>query len=137
MERQEAGAIALQAEVQMAQEQWQQAIALLEESVAITQRIGDTALRDATYQHIAEAHLELDNVEDARRHVELIENSRADDPDVMILRARLAAIDGNADEAVKIMAAARTSSGEAWDEDREALLESFRDAASREGAQTD
>ena len=137
MERQEAGAIALQAEVQMAQEQWQQAIALLEESVAITQRIGDTALRDATYKHIAEAHLELDNVEDARRHVELIENSRADDPDVMILRARLAAIDGNADEAVKIMAAARTSSGEAWDEDRQALLESFRDAASREGAQTD
>ena len=134
MERHEAGAIALQAEVQMAQQQWQRAIALLEESAAITERIGDTALRDATHQHIAEAHLELDNVEDARRHVDLIADGRADDPDVMVLQARLAAIDGDADEAVRLMAAARTSAGEAWDDDQEALLERYRDAASQPNA---
>jgi DNA-binding winged helix-turn-helix (wHTH) protein/tetratricopeptide (TPR) repeat protein len=137
MERHEAGAIALQAELQMAREQWPQAIALLEESAAITERIGDTALRDATYQHIAEACLALDNVEDARRYVALIEETRADDPQVMVLQARLAAIDGDAGEAVRIMAAARSSAGEAWDDDQQALLESLRAVASQTATDQD
>ena len=137
IERHEAGAIALRAEVLMARRQWRQAIALLEETADITERIGETALHDATHQHIAEAHLELGNVEDARRHVSLIAGSRADDPDVMVLQARLAANDGDDAEAARLMTAARTSAGEAWDDDREALLETFRDAASQSAPAAD
>ena len=129
MERHEAGAIALQAEVRMAGREWLPAVALLQEAAAIAERIGDDALHDATLQHMAEAFLELGDVERARENVSRIAMERADDPDVMVLQARLAAYDEQPGEALRLMTDARTNAGEAWSDDDEALLETYRRAA--------
>ena len=129
MDRQEAGAIALQAEIRMAVQQWQTAVELLEQATTIAERIGDDALQDATRQHIASAYFELGEIDRARESIRQIAGSRANDPDVMVLQARLAAHDGQSAEAARLMTNARTSAGEAWTQDNETILEAYRRAA--------
>jgi len=126
MERHEAGAIALQAEVQIARENWRDAIALLEEALTIADRVGDNAVTDSAHVHLAEALLETGDIERARTHVGSLGVERATDADVIIVQARLAAHDGDVGEAVRLMALARTHAGEGWSADDDALLASYR-----------
>jgi DNA-binding winged helix-turn-helix (wHTH) protein/tetratricopeptide (TPR) repeat protein len=132
MERHEAGAVALQAEVQMARARWTDAIALLENALEIAERIGDSAVADSAHVHLAEALLETGDAARARSHVDAIVQSRATDAAVIILQARLAAYDGNLEEAVRLMALARTNAGEGWSSDDDALLASYRQATEDE-----
>jgi DNA-binding winged helix-turn-helix (wHTH) protein/tetratricopeptide (TPR) repeat protein len=129
MERREAGAIALQAEIRMAKQEWQEAITLLEQALAISDRIGDRAVADSSHVHLAEALFEVGETDQARAHVLTLANKRPNDPDVMVLQARLASHDGDLDEAVRLMVLARTNSGEGWSADNDAKLASYRDAA--------
>jgi hypothetical protein len=48
----------------------------------------------------------------------------------MVLQAQLASYDGNIDEAVRLMALARTNAGEGWSADNDAKLEDYRRSAS-------
>jgi DNA-binding winged helix-turn-helix (wHTH) protein/tetratricopeptide (TPR) repeat protein len=130
MNRHVAAAIALQAEVRMARQQWNEAIALLEEVLKISGRIGDQAVADASHVHLAEALFELGSVEQARAHVDTLTHKRPTDPDVMVLQAQLASHDGDLDEAVRLMALARTNAGEGWSAENDALLEDYRRSAS-------
>jgi tetratricopeptide (TPR) repeat protein len=130
MERHTAAAIALQAEVRMARQQWNDAVRLLEEVLEISGRIGDQAVADASHVHLAEALFELGNVDEARAHIATLVDKRPTDPDVMVLQAQLASYDGNIDEAVRLMALARTNAGEGWSVDNEARLEDYRRSAS-------
>jgi len=129
LERQEAGAVALQAEILMAQKRWADAASLLESAIEVAERIGDTALTDAAHAHLAEALLELGEPESARGHLLAVTQERANDADLITLRARLAAQDGDDAEAARLMGLARSYAGEAWSRDDEALLESYRRAA--------
>jgi len=129
LERQEAGALALQAEVLMARQRWADAAGLLESAIGIAERIGDTALADAAHAHLAEALLELDEPETARTHLGAVTQERATDADLVTLRARLAARDGDAAEAARLMGLARSYAGEAWSREDEVLLESYRRSA--------
>jgi tetratricopeptide (TPR) repeat protein len=137
MERHEAGAISLQAEVQMARENWSGAIVLLEEALAIAERIGDSAVADSAHVHLAEAMLETGDVERARPHVDALAEDRATDADIIVLQARLASHDGDAEEAVRLMALARTNAGESWGADDEARLENYRRTASAARTEAD
>jgi tetratricopeptide (TPR) repeat protein len=130
MNRHVAAAIALQAEVRMARQQWNEAVALLEEVLEISGRIGDQAVTDATHVHLAEALFELGNVDEARAHIATLVDKRPTDPDVMVLQAQLALHDGDLDEAVRLMALARTNAGEGWSADNDARLEDYRRSAS-------
>jgi DNA-binding winged helix-turn-helix (wHTH) protein/tetratricopeptide (TPR) repeat protein len=134
MERHVAAAIALQAEVRMARKQWSEAVTLLEEVLDVSGRIGDQAVADASHVHLADALFELGDVDQARSHIDTLVNKRPTDPDVMVLQARLASLDGNIDEAIRLMALARTNAGEGWSPDNEARLASYRDAASSDQA---
>lgn len=129
MERHEAGAISLQAEVQMARENWSDAIVLLEAALAIADRIGDKAVADSAHVHLAEALLETGDVERARAHVDSLVEERGTDADVIVLQARLAAHDGDVEEAVRLMALARMHAGEGWSADDDSLLANYRQAA--------
>jgi DNA-binding winged helix-turn-helix (wHTH) protein/tetratricopeptide (TPR) repeat protein len=130
MERHVAAAIALQAEVRMARQQWNEAVSLLEEVLEISDRIGDQAVADASHVHLAEALFELGEVDKARAHIATLVDKRPTDPDVMVLQAQLASYDGNIDEAVRLMALARTNAGEGWSADNDAKLEDYRRSAS-------
>jgi Flp pilus assembly protein TadD len=129
MERHEAGAISLQAEIQMARGHWSLAIASLEEALVIAERIGDRAVADSARVHLAEALLETGDVERARVHVNSLAHDRTTDADVIVLQARLAAHDGDVEEAARLMVLARTNAGEGWTADDDALLASYRQAA--------
>ena len=60
MDRHVAAAIALQAEVRMARQQWNEAVALLEEVLEISSHIGDQAVADASHVHpVSYTHLTL------------------------------------------------------------------------------
>jgi DNA-binding winged helix-turn-helix (wHTH) protein/tetratricopeptide (TPR) repeat protein len=130
MERHVAAAIALQAEVRIARKQWSEAIELLEQVLEIGEKIGDRAFADSAQVHLAEALFEVGDVDQARTHVMALSDKRPTDPDVMVLQAQLAWYDGDLDEAVRLMALARTNAGEGWSADKDARLETFRQSAS-------
>ena len=48
----------------------------------------------------------------------------------MVLQAQLASHDGDLDEAVRLMALARTNAGEGWSAENDARLEDYRRSAS-------
>ena len=118
----------------MARKQWSEAVTLLEEVLDVSGRIGDQAVADASHVHLADALFELGDVDQARSHIDTLVNKRPTDLDVMVLQARLASLDGNIDEAIRLMALARTNAGEGWSPDNEARLASYRDAASSDQA---
>ena len=118
----------LHADIFIAQEQWASAIVELEAVLAITEEIGDTGLEASARAKMALALLETNQLADAEAHIDAILAIRPPGADVLRLQARVAALHNDPDQAVEHMTAARISAGEAWDEEDEQTLETYREA---------
>lgn len=125
--REETAGLNLHAEILRAQAQWQDAIARLEEVLAIADEIGDTSLAAGAHAGLADALLSTGQIEQAADHIDRILAQRPPDTEALKLQARLAALRGQADQALDYMTAARSRAGESWQASDEQLLQSYRD----------
>ena len=129
IEREQAGAMNLQAEIHFARGEWDQAIAYLEASHAIAVTIGDRELEAVTDEKLGLAWLERGDVEQAEPYVARAAMARPTESDVIKLQAKLASMQGDNAEAVRLMTAARTNAGEGWSDADNAELERYRAAS--------
>ena len=94
--------------------------------LTITEEIGDTGLEASARGKLARSLLETGQLEAAEQHLDAILAMRPPDADVLKLQARVASLHNRPVEAVEFMTAARSSAGEAWQEDDEQTLENYR-----------
>jgi DNA-binding winged helix-turn-helix (wHTH) protein/tetratricopeptide (TPR) repeat protein len=130
--REETAGLGLHAEIYLAQEKWQDAIVQLDEFLAISDEIGDKGLAASAHAKLAKAKLESDQIEEAEAHINTILAQRPADTYVLKLQAQLAASHDQAADALEFMTEARSSAGEAWKDEDEQMLMSYREAAAAE-----
>ncbi|MGI9220837.1 MAG: tetratricopeptide repeat protein [Woeseiaceae bacterium] len=126
--REETAGLGLHAEIYLAQDQWQPAIVQLELFLAISEEIGDNGLAASAHAKLAKAKLETGQIDQAETHINTILAQRPADTYVLKLQAQLAALHEHPDAAVEFMTTARSSAGEAWQDEDEQTLESYREA---------
>ncbi|MEM7432056.1 MAG: tetratricopeptide repeat protein [Pseudomonadota bacterium] len=127
--RNETAGMNLYAEVYMERGQWTQAIESLQGVLAIAEEIGNPSLTAGANAGLGQSYLELGDTDTARPFIETVAVERPLDSDVLKLRARLASIDSELDEAVAFMSEARLNAGEMWTDEDEATLARYRAAA--------
>ena len=127
--REETAGLNLHAESFLAQQKWADAIAQLDELLAIADEIGDTGIAAGAHARLAEARLESGQVDQAEQHIATILEQRPPDADLLRLQARVAARREQPQQALDYMTAARSSAGEAWQASDDELLASYRELA--------
>ncbi len=129
LRRHETAGMNLYADAYMERGQWQQAIASLTDVLTIAEEIGDPSLAAEAHAGLGRCYLSLDDAATARPHIESVAVERPLDSGVLKLRAELAAMDGDADNAVAFMSEARVNAGETWTEDDEDQFAQYQAAA--------
>ncbi len=124
--REETGALRAVAAVQMAESQYQDAIDNLLEVHAIAIEIGDSGVRVSTDIDLADAYLKQGDAAAAKPHVNAAAAERPDGAASLKIRARLVALEGNDEEAARLMGLARIAAGEDWTTFDSDLLASYR-----------
>ncbi len=90
---------------------------------------GDTLVLSFAGAGLAESSLVSEELEDARRYLEEIRPHAGAEHDFKRLDARLTLAEGDAERAAEMLTALRTSAGESWKDDDEALLAELRQHA--------
>ena len=124
--REETGALRAVAAVQMAEGQYQDAIDNLLEVHAIAIEIGDSGVRVSTEIDLADAYLKQGDGAAAEPYVNSAAAERPDEAASLKIRARLFALEGNDEEAARLMGLARVAAGEDWTTFDSDLLASYR-----------
>ncbi len=127
--REETGALRVFAGVYMAQENYEDAIEVLQEVHTIATEIGDDGVRVSTDIDLADAYLSLGNTDAARAHVEAAAAERPKEAASLKVQAKLAAMHGNDQEAARLMGLARINAGENWGNGDKEQLASYREVA--------
>lgn len=133
--REETAGYNLYAQIYRERGQWNDAVASLEQVLAIAQEIGDAALGAEAHTGLADCWLELGDTQKAATHIELVLAGRPADDDILKLQARLAAATGDPVNAVQLMSEARTLAGQKWQSRDDNRLIAFQQAARRIEAQ--
>jgi DNA-binding winged helix-turn-helix (wHTH) protein/tetratricopeptide (TPR) repeat protein len=125
-DRLEARALILLGEVDLARENWSEAVAHFDEALSIAERIGDGPIAFSVRTSLARAWLEQGDLATAQTYVDAVALDRPEHAKVSRLQARMAWEQGNSAQAAEFMARARNSSGEAWSDEDTAELERYR-----------
>ena len=125
-DRLEARALVLLGEVELARENWSEAVTYYDEALSIAERIGDGPVAFSVRTSLAQAWLEQGDLTTAQTYLDAIALERPEHVKVSRLRARMAWERGESTKAAEFMALARNSAGEAWSEEDAAELERYR-----------
>jgi hypothetical protein len=93
---------------------------------AIAIEIGDSGVRVSTDIDLADAYLKQGDAAAAKPHVNAAAAERPDGAASLKIRARLVALEGNDEEAARLMGLARIAAGEDWTTFDSDLLASYR-----------
>ncbi|MEJ2127629.1 MAG: winged helix-turn-helix domain-containing protein [Woeseiaceae bacterium] len=126
--REETAGYNLYAQLHIERDEWADAVASLEQVLAIAQELGDDNLGAGAHAGLARCWLELGDTGKASTHLQLVLSQRPADADIQRLQARLAAAGGNFDDAVSLMSEARTRAGESWTDKDEQMLAGWHQA---------
>ncbi len=124
--RLEARALVLLGEIDLARQNWDQAIDSFDEALNIATRLGDASVAFPARVNLARGWLELGNVDAARQFLDAVVAERPENTEVRKLQARMAWEAGDAPGAAQFMALARSGAGETWTDDDERELERYR-----------
>ena len=125
-DRLEARALIILGEVELARENWSEAVTYYDEALSIAERIGDGPIAFSVRTSLAQAWLEQGDLATAQTYLDAISLERPEHVKVSRLQARMAWERGDSTQAAEFMALARNSAGEAWSEDDAAELERYR-----------
>ena len=124
--REETAGHNLYAEIHMARGEWHEAVAPLEKVLQISQELGDVGIAARAHTKLARTWLELGDTVNAAKHVAHVAAERPANAELLRLQARLAAANGDADAAVRLMTEARLLAGETWQKSDDVLLDDYR-----------
>jgi DNA-binding winged helix-turn-helix (wHTH) protein/tetratricopeptide (TPR) repeat protein len=127
-DRQEARALILLGEVDLARENWGEVVAHYDEALSIAERIGDGPIAFSIRTNLALAWLEQRDLTMAQPYLDAVVLERPEHTEVYRLQAHMAWERGDAANAAEFMAQARNGAGEAWNEEDAAELERYRGA---------
>jgi len=124
--REQARALALQAEIRIAAGDPEGATDLLGDALAIAREVGDDGIELEATRELARAYLDLGLMAEAEPLVGRLRLERPEQPDTFRLQARLAFLGGDAASAVALLESLRETSAESWTETDAAELEDYR-----------
>jgi len=127
-DRQEARALILLGEIDLARENWSEAVVHYNEALSIAERIGDGPIVFSIRTNLALAWLEQRDLTMAQPYLDAIVLERPEHTEVYRLQARMAWEQGDVANAAEFMTQARNGSGEAWNDEDAAELERYRGA---------